>query len=79
MNIIINFLNSLLFELFILPFITAFGLTLVGRYTGREFEKCNNWKERIQVWILIFISTFINYVLIMLLITIAFFRGKYCN
>ena len=46
--------------------ILAVVCTYVGRYMGREIEKCSNWKDRFQLISLLFMSTLFNWFLIFL-------------
>ena len=65
-------MNSPVFVWIILPLLVSFGITLSSRYCGRDFEKCENWSQRIQLWICILLATIVNYVLINIMMTIVY-------
>lgn len=69
-------MNSPIFLWFILPLLISFGITLNSRYCGRDFEKCENWSKRIQLWICILFAIFINYILINIIMTIIYLNYK---
>lgn len=64
--------NIPIFLWVILPLIVSFGITLNSRYCGRDFEKCENWSQRIILWICILFATFINYILINIMMSIVY-------
>jgi len=68
--------NTTLFLWVILPLIISFGMTLNSRYAGRDFEKCKNWSQRIQLWVCILLATIVNYVLMLLMMTIIYLTYK---
>lgn len=75
MELMSSMFNSPICEFIILPIFGALGVSIVSRYSGRETEKCDNWQERLNVWMSILISTFINYCVIFLLMAMAYIRG----
>ena len=71
-----DFINTSTFLWIILPIFMSFGMTLHSRYSGRDFEKCENWKQRIQIWFFILASTFINYIIMIIMMGIIYLTYK---
>ena len=69
-------MNSPVFLWVILPLLGSFGMTLNSRYCGRDFEKCENWSQRIQLWVCILFATIVNYILLILMMGIIYFNYK---
>ena len=69
-------MNSPVFLWVILPLLISFGITLNSRYCGRDFEKCKNWSQRIQLWVCILFATIVNYILLILMMGITYFNYK---
>jgi len=65
-------MNSPVFLWVILPLLISFGITLNSRYCGRDFEKCENWNQKIQLWICILFATIVNYILINIMMSIVY-------
>ena len=71
-----DLINTTTFLWIICPLLISFGITLHSRYAGRDFEKCENWSQRIQLWVCILFATIVNYILLILMMGITYFNYK---
>lgn len=71
-----DLINTTTFLWIIFPLLMSFGITLQSRYAGRDFEKCENWNQRIQLWVCILFATIINYILLILMMGIIYLTYK---
>lgn len=76
MNEFKDFINSPIYLWVVMPVIMAYTIAMSPRHSGKEFEKCKNWKERLGIWFYIAASTFINYVLIVLMMSLVYLNYK---
>lgn len=76
MNEFKDFINSPIYLWVVMPVIMAYAIAMSSRYSGKEFEKCENLKERFGVWFCIAASTFINYVLIVSMMSLVYLNYK---